>query len=264
MFNKQRFCMFLVILFISMLLYSKPHMIVTLATDDKSDFPVKIFKDKVIDSKKPGVVIEMLQLVEKDLKIKFRFLPRPWTRCQAELKSNMVDGIFTASFKTSRMEIGRYPMKGNKVDPNKRIMSNSYSFYKLKSNAVEWNGKKFANLNTSIGAVRGNSVIKTLEKKKLKLDKTTSPTLNLNKLIAGRFDVIAAGEYNTDMLIRKSKKYRDIVKLKPPFVTKPYYVMLSHKFVKNNPKLAEKIWDSIERIRKSEKMLQIYDTYFKK
>lgn len=48
------------------------------------------------------------------------------------------------------------------------------------------------------------------------------------------------------------EKFKRIVKVTPPIKTKPYYLMLSHQFVKKHPQLAEKIWDTIEIIRESQ------------
>lgn len=43
--------------------------------------------------------------------------------------------------------------------------------------------------------------------------------------------------------------FKTIKKLTPPLKTKPYFLMLSHQFVKKHPIVAEEIWDMVEQVR---------------
>ena len=44
-------------------------------------------------------------------------------------------------------------------------------------------------------------------------------------------------------------QYKNIVRLARPIKTKPYYLILSHQFYHKDPKLAEKIWNTITQLR---------------
>jgi signal transduction histidine kinase/DNA-binding NarL/FixJ family response regulator len=51
-----------------------------------------------------------------------------------------------------------------------------------------------------------------------------------------------------------------VEKIPTPIEEKPYYLMLSHKFVKEHPQLAEQIWDEIGRLR--EEKSKIFENVF--
>ena len=135
---------------------------ITIALENKPWSP-HYFGTKKIDQKNPGVLIELLSLVEKSLKsdnLKFKYKRFPWKRCISSLKKNYVDAVLGASFKKSRMEIGEYPMIGSGPDDSKALGNSTYSFYKLKSGQIKWDGKKFSNLAGSrkIGVTAGYSI----------------------------------------------------------------------------------------------------------
>ena len=48
-----------------------------------------------------------------------------------------------------------YPMKGDKLDHERRIVTLSYYFYKNKNSPAIWNGKTILNNNTDIGVTHG-------------------------------------------------------------------------------------------------------------
>ncbi len=95
---------------------------VTLAFEDKPNPPWALGSGDTIKWRKPGISIEILRLVEQDLKtIVFRFLRMPWSRCLKGLEYNRVDGIFNASFKEKRLTFGRYPYLNGKLDVERHI-----------------------------------------------------------------------------------------------------------------------------------------------
>jgi polar amino acid transport system substrate-binding protein len=74
----------------------------------------------------------------------------------------------------------------------------------------------------------------------------------LEKLKLGRVAAVLAQDVTADALLKDQKRFEGIVKLKTPFATKPYYLMLSYQFIKKYPAVAEQIWTSIKEIRKTE------------
>ena len=46
-----------------------------------------------------------------------------------------------ASLQARATELGNYPMAGDKPDANKRLLTDSYSLYRVKGTPVEWDGK---------------------------------------------------------------------------------------------------------------------------
>jgi len=94
----------------------------------------------------PGIEIELYGLVAKKLGFQLEFKRVPWKLCLEWIKYNKVDGIFPASYKESRKEIGVYPTIEGVVDPTKKTRDNGYYLYKLQTSQLHWNGNAFENL----------------------------------------------------------------------------------------------------------------------
>lgn len=220
--------------------------------------------DGVIDWEKPGIAVELFILVDKKLdNVDIEFIRLPWNRGLHELKFGRIDGLFSASFKTERLEFGVYPMKDEAVDESRRNYSNSYSLYKLRSSPVQWDGETFHHLTRAIGATRGFSIVDDLKKQKIRVEEANNTLQNFERLLGGRIDGVAALELDADYILEThTEKFSHIEKVEPPIITKPYYLMLSHQFVKKHPELAEKIWNTIAVVRESEEFKQRTQKYF--
>lgn len=203
----------------------------------------------------PGIAVEMIQMLPLQIAgLEVQLKRIPWARCKAELKSNKVDGIFNASYKKRRLKLGWYPTIDGKhsgpVDPSKRITTISYSLYTLKKSDVQWNGQYISGVDGSIGAPLGYSIVNDLRQKGYKVDEAPSTRNNLDKLVLERIDILALQSVTADKIILSDPlKFQNVIKLIPPYATKPYYLMLSHNFVADNPKLSQEIWNAIRDIR---------------
>ena len=153
------------------------------------------------------------------------------------------------------MVVGRYPTVDRtpygKVDSLRRITTISYSMYRLKSAKIDWNGEKFINLDGVTGAPFGYSIVEDLHKMNVEVEEAPSSRMNLDKLLSNRVQCVVLQDVTGDNLIKNDKKYSEVEKVFPPVATKHYYLMLSHKFVEENPDLAQKIWDKLGEIRES-------------
>ena len=153
-------------------------------------------------------------------------------------------------------------MKDGKADPTRRTRTNAYCLYKLKSAGIFWDGKRFSGASNLVAVPMGSSIVENLEKKGLNVREVPlhagSPDLMRQKRVPG----FICPETIFDVYIKRNpEKYRDIVKVAPPVWEKPEYFMLSHKFVKENPDLARRIWDSIHSIRQSAKYRALLRQY---
>ena len=235
----------------------------TFAYQNTSNFPFQTGNGSEIDSEKPGIAVELIMLAAKKIKIEIKFIRLPWKRGLDNLENGKIDGLFNASFKTERLEFGVYPMKEGTVDKNRKSYSNTYVLYTLKSSIVTWDGKRIGNLERAIGAPRGFSIVDDLRKMGIKIEESTSTMINFKKLYKGRIDGVAALESAGDSILDINKKeFGNIEKMQLPLKSKPYYLMLSHQFVEENPKIAENIWDTIALVRESEEYKQITAKYF--
>ncbi len=245
----------LVFIAFSTFIYSN-NIVLKVAYEDKAQPPYYIGEGSAIPKKTPGISIDIMKEVEKRIKnLKIEFVRYPWPRCLQNLKENKVDGIFNSSYTKERAEtIGRYPtingLRNGPVDSNKKIASISYYLYVNRDSKIMWDGNKILGLKGSVGAVIGYSIVDDLKKMGYKVEEAISTELNLKKLLANRIDVLALQEVTADSFIESNNTYSLVKKLEPAFESKDYYLMLSEKFIKNNPKLSKEIWDTIEIVRK--------------
>ncbi|OQY12570.1 MAG: hypothetical protein B6I31_02945 [Desulfobacteraceae bacterium 4572_19] len=260
------FLIMLVLLFVQPV-FAKP-VTVTLSTSDTEYIPHLIGTGGKFSVDRPGVAVEMLMLLEQLLDIKINFVRYPHLRNVRYLELGKIDGMFTWSFKKKRMKIAVYPMLGGKPDPSKRMFDFSYVVYKLKSSKLEWNGQQFINLNKPMGVKSGSSIATVLrEKYNVKVDDMGVKyiPLNFKKLLLKRIDAVVELETAADMVINLNESLKkDIVKVGPSFTQKPYYLVLTHQFVKKYPELSKQIWDAIEEIREKhlKDLLKKYGAYF--
>lgn len=211
---------------------------------------------------KPGVSVEMIMMLSDyipNLEISFRRVP--WNRCLRELESGKVAATFNASFKKDRLKFGAYPMKDGQPDVSRRIATLSYSLYKLENSNLSWDGERIINLKGNVGAPSGYSIIDDLKKMGVPVDDAQTTRANLLILKHGRIAAVAAQDVTADKILEtEASTFRDIVKVKPPLVSKPYYMMISHQFTARYPDLTEKIWDTLAKIRE-EKMIELFSKY---
>lgn len=212
-------------------------------------------------SDRPGTLIKMLQVMAHNLNLDIHFNRYSWDERLRLVANNQIDGTTYASFSEERLKIGVFPMKDGVIDPSRRTMSIGYHFYKLKESPFMWDGENFSNVNGPIGTHQGAIIADILKKKGLPVEVFESPSECLAQLLKKR--VVAIVELGSWVDIEMSAdpdKYLAVEKIPTPIAEKPYYLMLSHKFVRENPQLAEQIWDEIGRLR--EEKSKIFENVF--
>jgi polar amino acid transport system substrate-binding protein len=236
--------------------------VITFSYEVKPNPPYYLGSGTSIDWDKPGIVLEVFKSLENRLAVQVHFVRNPWERGLGLLQANQVDGVFNASFRPERMELGVYPMKDGNIDPSKRTFTNAYFLYKLKDSPLQWDGEQFSNLNGDIGAVRGYAVVGDLEEMGVNVYEGPDQLDNLRKLAQGRLAGVADIGTMIDLYLRDyPEELGDIVKVEPPLREKDYYLILSHHFVQQHPQLATDIWNEIERIRESGEYDEIAEGY---
>ena len=202
---------------------------------------------------KPGVVIDMLKILDQRMpNLHINFIRLPWKRCLRYLQLGKVDGIFNASFVPERLQNGVYPTLNGQPDPAKRLVTISYGIYTLENSEITWDGKAFTHLNGIVGVNRGFSVISNLKKMGIPLQEVDSVSQNFLKLKLGRIDAVLAQNVTAHSILQKQERFKGIYQLSIPFITKPYYLMFSHQFIKKHQEIAEQIWKKIEKVREVE------------
>jgi len=231
-----------------------PAPVLTLACEDKADFPNVLGDSREVDGQRPGASIEFVQLLARELGLRLVIKRLPWKRAlELELKSGAIDGLFPVSYQAQREAFGAYPMKDGRADETSSLFVSSYSFYKLRTSPLEWDGRSLRNLNGSIGASRGYSIVGDLKAMGYKVEESDDVRKDLRRLSQGWLAAVAALEVAEDHILESSPEFnRTIVKLQPPISRKHYYLMLSRQFTAKHPELALKLWEKARELRERE------------
>ena len=131
----------------------------------------------------------------------------------------------------------------------------------IKNSTVNWDGERIHNAPLPIGTNLGFSISTFLEQQNIKVLENSSVEANLDMLLAKRLSGVAAFQMAADNLLIEHKRYKSIIKVPIPLKYKPYFTILSHKFVKDHPELAEKIWNIASEIGRSKKYQSIIERY---
>ncbi|MEH6632068.1 MAG: transporter substrate-binding domain-containing protein [Halopseudomonas aestusnigri] len=201
---------------------------------------------------KPGLYVDILDLVSQRLKLKIIFHRAPWARCLKQLELNRVDGVLAASFKTERAKYSHYPMNLKKLDVERRIVNKSYYIFRRKGARISWDGKEF-NGTYRVGVQIGYTIIDFLKKHNLTVTATPSVQRGFQQVQNNRLDAFATiEEIGNTLLMRYPNKYSNVEKVTVPLTTKPYYLIIGRKFYKTHRYLSENIWNELAKIRESE------------
>jgi polar amino acid transport system substrate-binding protein len=195
-----------------------------------------------------GLDFELLDEAARRIGVTFDYRSMPWKRCLEQVKANELDGLFAASFSSERLAIGAYP-GGRQADTARRLHTDSYILVRRKGSAIDWDGKQFRHVDGRVGFQLGYSVGEFLRSKQIPVDEGSQQADELvQKLMAGRLVAAALGGGDAVRLLR-GPLVSQLEVLPVPLIEKPYYLVLSHRFVETDPQLAERIWDAIGAVR---------------
>ena len=198
----------------------------------------------------PGVAVDLLNQVAKELGLEFEYVRLPVRRVWDSLQNGELVGAFMYSFKDERTQFGVFPMKDGRDNAALRMTSLSYVFYKAKGSPFNWDGKNFTGLDGgTIGFNTTYSIGADLDKRGIKTEEARTTDQNFKKLTAGRIAAYAMQEHTGDLYLAVNK-ITDVEKVAtPPYESKPYYLMLSKQFVQKDPALADKVWNTLAKVR---------------
>jgi polar amino acid transport system substrate-binding protein len=204
----------------------------------------------------PGIGLDIILLVAKELNIKLEIVRKPNNRVHASFAQGVFDGSGFYSHKKSREKEGVFPrMADGSLDKNRRVLVQSYYMYAVKGHAISWDGEKVTGVR-SVGANTGYSVVDTLKALNIPVQEAKTTWQNLERLSLNRVQAYAAHDSAIDPVIATYDEWKNLVKVGPPIRTKEYYFMFSHQFYNNNKEIAEKFWDKIAEVR--EPVIQRY------
>lgn len=223
-----------------------PPTVLQLCAEDENSYPW-LLRDGT------GLNMLMMRLLGQRLGLRLEVTLLPWRRCMLSLQEGGVDGAFKASFQPERLKIGRYPMRGDQVDPERAMLEESYHLYRRKGSAVSWDGRRITQPEGAVGAQAGFSVVAWLRQLDVPTEASVkAPDSILTMLQRGRLGAAALQTSQGDYALSRTPQFAaHLERHGPPLVSKPYYLLLSHAFVKRFPQLAERIWDGVAAVRES-------------
>lgn len=248
----RTFIFFLMVIVHSSAVFAADKPIVKACYEDEDSYPW-VLKDR------PGLNILMLKMVEERLGSKIEMTPLPWRRCMLSVKNGEMDAAFKISYSTARAtELGNYPMAGDQPDASKRMLTLSYSLYRLKGAVVDWDGK-LLKIKGSVGAQAGFSAVEQMRSWGIKVDDgVASPDTNLKKLLLGRFDAVALQTEEGDFRVENNPEFKaKIERITPVLAEKPYFLIFSKQFTAKHPEHVNAVWDTIGQVRESAEYLNI-------
>lgn len=208
-----------------------------------------------ITGDKKGLVIQELQLVEKLINVKFKYIRLPWKRCQIEAQNGKLDGLIAASFTKERTKWGVYPtQKNGSLNRNLRLHTDSFTVFKIKKSLIRFENGKFINLGLNkIGVQLGYSVGTDLVEQGYPIYSSFSTANDLIlALDSSAINVAVLQKYATLKALSDNPKLKNnIVELQPPFKVADQYLLFTKKFYSTNQEISHRIWKAISVARES-------------
>lgn len=191
------------------------------------------------NSRFPGINIELYKQIAQNLKFNIDWVRAPFPRCLALMSVGEVDIVNAASYKVEREQFGLYPRKRTEVDESKRLKYDTYKAYVRQNSQITWDGNRFENLQKGLVLIEiGASIGTLLTSLNLNVQEIASIDRSFLMLSLGRAEVVVTNAYN------RPNSLHDIRILSPEIIRKPYYLMISTQFYRQNPDLSELIWQA--------------------
>ncbi|WP_429235986.1 substrate-binding periplasmic protein [Aeromonas salmonicida] len=200
-----------------------------------------------------GVVQYQLNKVAERLGIELVMTPLPWKRCLSLVSQGQMDAAIKMSYSAERAKtVGVYPMRNGQPDPNKRLLTESYSLYQLKGGASHWDGAQLS-VNGVVAAQSGFSIVEFLQAAGANVDDSSrEPLIILKKLVMNRAAAAALQTEVADSTLAAHPELQvRLARVTPVLVEKPYYLVFSHAFYQAHPEECQQVWDAIEQVRRS-------------
>ena len=220
-----------------------------------------------ITGDKQGLAIDELKLVEKNLKIKIKYIRLPWKRCQSQAKAGLIDGLIAASFNKERTEWGTYPMDHNdKLDREYRLHTDSFHVYVRKDSKISWKNSSFHNVGTSpVGVQLGYSVGDDVQKAGYHTNSSFKTAYDLLKGLDRGMIRLAVLQNHAVLktLMENPELGKNIERQDEPFKVADQYVLFNTVFFNKNRELCIKLWRGVSVARNSQEYQKHEQAFFK-
>lgn len=196
-----------------------------------------------------GLMIDLLDQVEKDLGIKFKYTRVPYGRAKLMIKNGKYMGFFPQSFNEKRDKISVFPKgREGEVSNVKFILNSKDYLYAHKSWSKSFTNAEIMSHVGDVIILRGSNSKNILEKvnKDLKTFDVSTFEQGLRMLNAGRKQLGFFPELATKHTLKRNPHLGENIRsFKEPLLDRKYYLHFSPAFAGENSKLVESIWKAI-------------------
>lgn len=197
----------------------------------------------------PGLAVEIISHAAAVHGCKTHFVRRPGKRVLAEVAANQHTGAIMFSFSEERQRSTVFPLDASgKIDGERRLARLYYYLYRMADSKLEWDGKRFRNLDRPVGVNLGYAVAADLLALGAKVEEVPTTAQNLEKLRMGRIAAYAMHDFGVDVALR-APQYAKVERMPIALSVRDYFMTFSPRFYKENKELAERIWNELPRSR---------------
>jgi polar amino acid transport system substrate-binding protein len=197
----------------------------------------------------PGLAVEIIAHAAAVHGCKTKFVRRPGKRVLAEVAASEHTGALMFSYSPERQKSTVFPLDAaGKVDSERRLARLHYYLYRMSDGKLEWDGKRFRNLQGAIGVNLGYAVVADLQALGAKVEEVPTTAQNLEKLRLGRIAAYAMHDFGVEAALR-APQYAKVERMPIALSVRDYYLTFAPRFYRDNKALAERIWDELPRSR---------------
>lgn len=190
-------------------------------------------------------------MTAQKMEIEITFERLPWKRCLYTVQNRQADGLFPIEYTRERLCYLSYPGENEaQPDPSWALRHRSYHFFTLKDSLIRWDGLELHNHgNRPVATNMGYAVGKHLSIMGLRQVKFTTLQKCFEKLQQGLVGSVAALDCMAQCVLKTNPhRFRNVVRLEPPFRKKPCYLAFSKQFAQRHPELVKRFWETMRNI----------------
>ena len=220
-----------------------------LCYEETEIFPNFLGSGAEVASPDPGLIIEMLQLIDEQMaEIKIVYHRAAWNRCLRKLEHGEFNAV-VAGFNRKRSEYASYPIKDGKPDKSRAISIADFCLFVGKNSNLSWDGERFVNTEYSTLAIpRGYSLMEILDRQEVTYEQTFSSQLSMELLIGGRVENVIT-LCSTGKAILAKHKASEVVKDIQVIRHQYGYVIVDKRFYQRHRPLVEALWQRSAKVR---------------
>jgi len=159
------------------------------------------------------------------------------------------DGYIADYYSPERDLVAEYPMKKGMPDYSKSLFIDRFYFYKNKKSPINWNGVYLTDINKGLGTSFDESVQKEMKLDGYNFKEGFCEDL-IREVAEGKLDAILDVDNNMDHFLALHPEIaKNITKLQPQFSARPFFIILSHDFIKKNPELSKRLWFQVGQLK---------------